>query len=102
VVCLPRCLRPLRLRGRGVKGWNVLKIRISFLAVAFLLLVGCAAPTKMSQSNANAVGTKLTYFKDGRTDQCFAAIENLDTGQFTNGFTVTWVPCDAKVIALIP
>jgi len=56
----------------------------------------------MSQSNANAVGTKLTYFKDGRTDQCFAAIENLDTGQFTNGFTVTWVPCDAKVIALIP
>ena len=42
----------------------------------------------------------MRYFRDERTALCFAAIEHMNSGQITNGFTVTWVPCDPKVLEL--
>jgi len=72
-----------------------------FLAAA-LLLAGCGGPDaqKTSDKDIQVLESTISYFKDSRTDLCFATISSYSYGGvhqtlFTN------VPCNEKVLSLI-
>jgi hypothetical protein len=44
----------------------------------------------------------LTYFKDSRTNLCYAAVASRTSGDIhQNGMTITYVPCTPEVLAVI-
>ena len=57
-----------------------------------LLLCSCSVNTS---SNVNFKGEDLIYFKDSRTNLCFAVVASRKTASFdTTGLGVTCVPCE--------
>lgn len=69
---------------------------IILLAGIALLLASCDARTERTTVDLS----KMTYERDARTGECFAVIGHTEGGNLisnTNGFTITWVPCDPKV-----
>ena len=74
---------------------------VAFLVLAVAAGSGCAAQST-STSNVSFNPSDLTYYKDGRTDQCFAVVgASKQMSQNTDSLSVTWVPCDDKVKAIL-
>jgi hypothetical protein len=64
-----------------------------------LLLAGCGVNTS---SNIDVKGTDLRYFKDPRTDMCYAIVASRKTGSFdTTGLGLTNVECTPEVEDLL-
>jgi hypothetical protein len=72
-------------------------------AGAFLLLlvlVSCNAQTVRMHIDMSS----LTYQQDARTGECYAVVGHTEGGNMlgnSKGFTITWVPCDPKVLTAI-
>ncbi len=86
------------------------KIDVSRVLVAafllILILLGLIACTQTAStidtSAAQDIASSLTYTYDARTAQCFAVVASRHVVEATqNGFTITWVPCSAAVVARI-
>jgi Ni,Fe-hydrogenase III component G len=71
--------------------------------VAAELLAGCSqVPSTVSRSTAQDFVEHMTYFKDSRTQLCFATVASRKTGETDqSGFTITYVPCTPEVLAVI-
>jgi|GEM_PF-3771501 hypothetical protein len=80
-----------------------MRARIILAFSAALLLAGCGvsidAPT---QSVANTAANSMTYSQDPRTGLCFGVVSSKSATHVNDqSLTITWVPCDEKVLALI-
>ena len=73
------------------------------LPFVVVLLAACGVSTsKPSSGTASAAVHKFTYTQDTRTGQCYAMVSTSSALHVNDqGMTITWVPCDPKVIALI-
>lgn len=71
------------------------------LCAMCLALVGCTIATKLDPKEQADVIRKLSYMRDPATGMCFATVGSVDSGGPTNGFTLTWVPCDPQVLKVI-
>jgi hypothetical protein len=72
------------------------------LFYAFLLCVFFSMQACSSHSAPDPIkSSDIIYFKDARTQQCFAATNSLDghSGWYTT--SITYVPCTTAVEALI-
>ena len=78
-----------------------MKLMIPVLLSAALM--GCSVGTsKPSQSTATDVMSKLTYIQDAKTGLCYAMISTSHTAQASDdGLSLTWVPCEPKVLEQI-
>jgi hypothetical protein len=77
--------------------------KIWLIAAFLVVLAGCGQnPSKVDYSTAKAFVDKLTYFKDTRTNVCYAVVASRGDGEaHQNGFTITYVPCTPEVEAQI-
>ena len=65
----------------------------SLLLLSTILLFSCGVSTS---DNMNIKGENLVYFKDTRTNLCFAAVASRKAASFdTTGLGLTQVPCDS-------
>ena len=72
---------------------------LKILLVVVLLISGCSVSTS---SNIKVNGNDLIYFKDKRTDMCFAAVASKKAGSTnTTGLGITQVECNDRVLNLI-
>ena len=72
---------------------------VMFVLLAGLIFVGCSVePSKVSTSNAEDMGAKITYFRDSRTGICFAAVR-IELSQ--GGLGLTRVDCGACASLLV-
>lgn len=66
-------------------------------------LTGCGQnPSTVDPATARDFVDHLTYFKDSRTNVCYATVAS--RGDFEanqNSFTITYVPCTPEVLAAI-
>lgn len=71
-------------------------------AITFVL-IGCGANvSKPSQNTAHEAVNKLTYAQDLRTGLCYAVVSSASIVHVNDqSITVTWVPCEPKVLAQI-
>jgi outer membrane biogenesis lipoprotein LolB len=72
-------------------------------ALALLALLGCSASTEETPRDHYEPG-KIAYFKDGRTNLCFAVVSysRFDAaGRIAYGLSHTAVPCSPQVEALV-
>lgn len=67
------------------------------------IISGCAQnASTVDPSTAQSMVDHLTYFKDSRTETCYAAVASRSFGEASqNGFTITYVPCTPQVEAEI-
>ncbi len=71
------------------------------LVILLITLAGCDAPQMKPQSGTVVdIASKLRYFHDKRTGECFAAVTTIDD-VVLNHVQITWVPCSPKVLELI-
>ena len=72
----------------------------SILVAASIVLAGCSVGLdKPNLSVAQDVVEKLRYIKDPKTDLCFAIVSTSQAlHPSDNGMTMTWVPCEPKVL----
>lgn len=69
------------------------------ILLAALLISGCSVGTS---SNIEVDGNDLVYFKDNRTDLCFAVVASKKAGSLdTTGLGMTEVECTERVLNLI-
>lgn len=73
---------------------------MKYIIIALVLLLsGCGVNTS---SNIDVKGTDLRYFKDPRTDMCYAIVASRKTGSFdTTGLGMTNVECTQEVLNLL-
>jgi hypothetical protein len=75
-----------------------------FVVLSLVALLAACAPQvrTVDQGTADAVTNNLTYVRDERANQCFAIVASrrITTVNDSN-LTLTWVPCDPEVLALI-
>jgi len=75
-------------------------MKLLTILLAVLLISGCSVSTS---SNIKVNGNDLVYFKDNRTDMCFAAVASKQAGSTdTTGLGITQVECTDRVLNLIP
>lgn len=80
---------------------NALVILMAMTISGFLAGCGQNAST-MRPEDAQKVVDHLTYFKDARTNLCYAVVASrADFEVSQNGFTITYVPCNPQVEALV-
>lgn len=71
---------------------------LAILLVA-VFISGCSVSTS---SNIKVDGNDLVYFKDNRTDMCFAAVASKKAGSTdTTGLGITQIECTDRVLNLI-
>jgi len=76
--------------------------KILVLGTLFLLSA-CGAQTQKQHVDLR----DATYQKDSRTDECYMVLGHTKAGNIlgwfgqTEGFTITWVPCDPLVLHAI-
>lgn len=70
--------------------------KITTCLLLAMITVGCEQTYKVDAPPS----TELTYFKDARTDLCFARI-NSNNGHFGQVISIAEVPCE-KVAAYLP
>ncbi len=69
------------------------------ILLVVVLISGCSVSTS---SNIKVNGNDLIYFKDKRTDMCFAAVASKKAGEpDTTGLGITQVECTDRVLNLI-
>jgi len=74
-------------------------MKLLTILLAVLLISGCSVSTS---SNIKVNGNDLIYFKDNRTDMCFAAVASKHAGSTdTTGLGITQVECTYRVLNLI-
>jgi hypothetical protein len=83
-----------------------MRSRSIILVFLFLLtanIVACSVGTsKPDPTTAQRVVGDLTYIQDLRTGLCFAMVSTSHAGQASDdGLSITWVPCEPKVLELI-
>lgn len=72
------------------------------LAIAASLSACDARTSKPSHGTAANAVANFRYVRDPRTDLCYAVMDSSHFGSATDtSMTVTWVPCDPKVLAEI-
>lgn len=69
-------------------------MKLIVLLVTALLLAGCTMSEKVTPGTDSKVMNDLTYARDPNTGLCYALVAHMDSGQWTNGFSITWVPCE--------
>jgi uncharacterized protein YceK len=76
---------------------------IAVVCITILLLSGCGVSvSKTSSSTANQAVNELTYAQDARTGLCYATISTSSATHVNDqGMTITWVPCEPKVLEQI-
>jgi hypothetical protein len=75
-----------------------------FILVSTLMVVaGCGVQADRPRfETATDAVSKLTYAKDPRTDQCYALVSSKSPAHVNDqSMTITWVPCDPKVLVEI-
>jgi hypothetical protein len=78
------------------------RIAIAMAALSLVLAACDPAPDMPSKSTAMAVAKNLRYVKDAATDLCYAVLTSQSmTNVSVTNLTITWVPCDAKVLKAI-
>jgi hypothetical protein len=89
-------------RSRVFAGARFRSTRRGLLLLAPCFLVGCydIPQVKPKESTVLDIATALTYFRDARTNQCFAASAQRDYGDQGAHTQITWVPCSAAVLAI--
>lgn len=78
-------------------------MRIVIIALTAFLVTGCApSVTKIDSSQAGSTAQLLTYAQDKRTGLCFATVgAHKFNDPLSGSLTITWVPCNPEVLALI-
>ena len=73
------------------------------VGTSVLVLSGCGVKVSQpSQSTAREAVNNLVYAQDLRTDQCYAVVSSASAGHLSDqSMTITWVPCDPKVLEQI-
>jgi hypothetical protein len=66
-----------------------MKIKILLLSVVIFIIYGCEQPSYVEGDSYNTGGYEIKYFKDTRTNLCFAERGMMD------GYSFTCVPCDS-------
>ena len=71
--------------------------------IAALMCASCGQqPSRIDHTTTRRFAGQMTYFKDSRTDLCFATVAS--RGDFDiqqTGLTITYVPCTPKVEGVI-
>jgi hypothetical protein len=78
-------------------------IRNLAIIIVSIAVGGCGvSASKTSARTANNAVNELTYAKDERTGICYAVVSSSSALHVNDqGMTITYVPCDPKVIELI-
>jgi uncharacterized protein YceK len=73
------------------------------LIAAVVALSGCGVSvSKTSESTAKDAVEKMTFARNTATGQCFGVVSSSKAMTANdNSMTITWVPCDPKVLAEI-
>ena len=73
------------------------------LVLAAVTLTSCGVSvSKTSTSTAKDAVEKMTFAQNSSTGQCFGVVSTSKAMQANdNSMTITWVPCDPKVLAEI-
>jgi hypothetical protein len=66
------------------------------LAFAVCVIVAVIAGCQINSAPDAVSSTNLTYFRDARTDVCFAATNSQTNGYYST--SITYVPCTPKVL----
>lgn len=74
-----------------------------FTLIIACFLTGCGVSvSKTSSGIAQEAVNKLTYAQDQRTGLCYAVVSSSSATHVNDqGMTITWVPCEPKVLAQI-
>lgn len=64
----------------------------NLVAVLAVVLTGCQLS---SESYVKGIKKNLVYFKDEKTNLCFAAINSITTSSLTESTSISCVPCDS-------
>lgn len=67
-------------------------VAIAVYTVLAVVLTGCQFS---GESNVKDIKENLVYFKDEKTNLCFAAINSTNTSSLTETTSITCVPCDS-------
>ncbi len=78
-----------------------MKNLLPVLIMAVMLLCSCTMVSAPSESTTRSVAQKMVYFKDYKTDLCFATTVSVLSNDFSNVVSITCVPCNQKVDSLI-
>ena len=82
---------------------NIIARVVTTVLLTGLIISGCSVePSKVTDSNAEDMGSKITYFRDSRTGICFATVasrKTMDTDQ--SGLGLTQVDCGACASLLV-
>jgi hypothetical protein len=76
---------------------------MGLIVILFGVMAACSQnPSKVSRDTAQDFMNNLTYFRDMRTNLCFAVVASRrDFSTYQNGLTMTYVPCSPEVDKLI-
>jgi len=82
---------------------NIIARVVIVVLLTGLIIFGCSVePSKVTDSNAEDMGSKITYFRDSRTGICFAVIASRRTGSTDqSGLGLTQVDCEACASLLV-
>lgn len=80
-----------------------MKVLNAFICASVLVLGGCGAEVrKPSNNTAKKATDNLVYAQDVRTGLCYAIIgSNSSIDVRSESLSITWVPCDPKVLEMI-
>ena len=80
-----------------------MRLTLSILAICTLVTSGCGVSvSRTGNSTAREAVDKLTYAQDYRTGLCYATVSSSSAFHVNDqGMTITWVPCEPKVLAQI-